>query len=70
MTTQQQAGEVQDEIRRLTDANRKLETLVGKKRLLERDQLTVQLEQLSQQLTDKENRIKVRQLVELKACIQ
>ena len=62
MASQQRVGEMQDEVRRLSDVNHKLETLVGKKRLLERDQLTVQLEQLTQQLTDKENRITVRQL--------
>ena len=59
VASQQRAGEMQDEILRLSDVNRKLETLVGKKRLVERDQLTVQMEQVTQQLTNRENRITV-----------
>lgn len=60
MVGQQRLGELQDEIRRLTDTNHKLERVVGKKKLLERDQLTVQLEQTQQQLTDRMKRVAVR----------
>lgn len=57
---QQRLGELQDEIQRLSDTNHKLEKVVGKKRLLERDQLTVQLQQTRQQLADREKRVAVR----------
>lgn len=60
MVSQQRLGELQDEIRRLTDANHKLERVVRKKKLLERDQLTVQLEEMRQQLADREKRVTVR----------
>ena len=60
MVGQQRLGELQDELRRLTDTNHKLERVVGKKKLLERDQLTVQLEEMRQQLTNREKRVAVR----------
>lgn len=60
MVSQQRLGELQDEVRRLTDTNHKLERVARNKRLLERDQLTVQLEQTKQQLTDREKRVAVR----------
>lgn len=60
MVGQQRLGELQDELRRLTDTNHKLERVVGKKKLLERDQLTIQLEEMRQQLTDREKRVTVR----------
>lgn len=59
MVGQQRLGELQEELRRLTDTNHKLERVVGKKKLLERDQLTVQLEEMRQQLADRGKRVAV-----------
>ena len=56
---QEKLGELQDQLRRLSEANHRLEKVVGKRRLREREQLTVQLEQLTRQLADRENRVSV-----------
>ena len=60
MVGQQKVGELQDELQRLSDANRKLEKLAGKKKLLERDCLTEQVQQLTRTLADRDKRISVR----------
>lgn len=57
---QKKAGELQDEVRRLSEANQKLEVVVGRRRLLERDQLTAQIQQLSGELAERQKRVVVR----------
>ena len=60
VTSRQRVGELQDEIQRLSDTNLKLERVMGKKRLLERDQLTEQVQRLTRELADRDKRIDVR----------
>lgn len=55
----QKAEELLKEIRRLSENNRKLEKLVKSRKLLERDQLTVQLDQMRRRLQEKERRVTV-----------
>ena len=55
----QKAEELLKEIRRLSEYNRKLEKLVKSRKLMERDQLTVQLDQMRQRLQEKEKRVTV-----------
>jgi len=55
----QKAEELLKEIRRLSECNRKLEKLVKSRKLLERDQLTVQLDQMRRHLQEKEKRVTV-----------
>ena len=60
VTSRQRVGELQDETQRLSDTNLKLERVMGKKRLLERDQLTEQVQRLTRELADRDKRIDVR----------
>ena len=57
---QRKAGELGDEVRRLSEANHKLEEVVGRTRLLERDRLTDQLQHVAGKLAEKEKRVAVR----------
>ena len=60
LTSQKKVGELQDDVRRLAEANHKLEAVVGRRQLLERGQLTAQLQQVSGELAVKEKRVAVR----------
>ena len=60
LTSQKKVGELQDDVRRLAEANHKLEVVVGRRQLLERGQLTAQLQQVSGELAVKEKRVAVR----------
>ena len=60
MNGQQKVSELQDEVRHLLDSNRKLERVAGKKMLLERNQLTEKLQEMSGEMADKEKRIEVK----------
>ena len=56
---QRQVSELQDEALRLSETNRKLERVVGKKMLLERERLTERLQKMSGEMAEKERRIMV-----------
>lgn len=59
LTSHKKIGELQDDVRKLSTTNQRLEAVAGKKSLLERDQLTVQVQLLSGKLAERQKRVLV-----------